>query len=78
MNNAKKIKIEETNRMEKTYRDFFKRIGAPKGTFHRKMSTRKGRKGKDLIEQKRLRRGGKNTQKNCTKKILMTWITTMM
>ena len=27
----------------------------------------KCRNGKDLTEQKRLRRGGKNTQKNCTK-----------
>ena len=29
-------------------------------------------------KQKRLRRGGKNTQKNCTKKLLMTQITTMV
>ena len=29
-------------------------------------------------EKKTLRRGGKNTQKNYTKKILMTWITTMV
>ena len=28
-------------------------------------------------KQKRLRRGGKNTQKNHTKKVLMTWITMM-
>ena len=34
----------------------------------------------ELTEQKqnRLRRGGKNTQKYCTKKVLITWITTMM
>ena len=43
------------------------------------MDTIKGRKGKDLIEAKRLRRGGKNTQKNSAKKkVLMTQITTMM
>ena len=29
-------------------------------------------------KHKRLRRGGKNTQKNYTKKILMTWITMMV
>ena len=26
-------------------------------------------------KQKSLRRGGKNTQKKCTKKVLMTWVT---
>ena len=38
----------------------------------------KDRKSKDLTEQKRLRRGGKNTQKNYTKKIFMTQIITMV
>ena len=34
---------------------------------------------RDLFKkQKRLRRGGKNTQKNYTKKVLMTQITTMV
>ena len=33
---------------------------------------------KDRMEQKqKILRGGKNTQKYSTKKILMTWITTM-
>ena len=32
----------------------------------------------DLTEQKILRRGGKNTQKNYTKKIFMTQIITMV
>ena len=39
------------------------------------MGTIKDRNGMELTEQKRLRRGGKNTQKNCTKKIFMTQIT---
>ena len=69
--------IEENNRMGKT-RDLFKKIRDTKGTFHAKMGSTKGRNGMDLTEQKILRRGGKNTQKNCTKKILMTQITTMM
>ena len=67
---------EVNNRMEKT-RDLFKKIRHTKGTFHAKMSTIKDRNGMDLIKQKILRRGGKNTQ-NCTKKTFMTQIITMM
>ena len=59
-------------------KDLFKKIEDTKGTFHAKMSTIKDRNGKDLKNRKRLRRGGKNTQKNYTKKVLMTWITTMV
>ena len=55
-----------------TTRDLFKKIGDIKGTVHAKMGTKKDRNGKDLTEQKRLRRGGKNTEKNYTKKVLMT------
>ena len=61
--------------MEKT-RDLFKKIRDTRGTFHAKMGTIKDRNGKDLKKQKRLKRGDKNTQKNCIKKILMTQITT--
>ena len=50
-------------------RVLFKNIGDIKGTFYAMMGTIKGRNGKD---QKRIRRGGKNTQKNYVKKILMT------
>ena len=63
--------MEENNRMGKT-RDLFKKIRDTKGTFHAKMGSIKDRNGMDLTEQKILRRGGKNTQKNCAKKILMT------
>ena len=59
-------------------RDLFKRIRDTRGTFHAKMGSIKDRNGMDLTEQKRLRRDGKNTQKNYTKKILMTQITTMV
>ena len=39
----------------------------------------KDRNGMDLTEAEILRRGSKNTQKNCTKKkVLMTQITTMV
>ena len=58
-------------------RDLFKKIRDAQGTFHSKMGTIKDRNGMDLIEVKILRRGGKNTQ-NCTKKIFMTQIITMV
>ena len=66
--------IEENNRMGKT-RDHFKKIRDTKGTCHATMGTIKDRNGMDLQKQKILRRGGKNTQKNCTKKVFMTQIT---
>ena len=52
-------------------RDLFKKIRDIKGTFHAKMDTIKKRNGMDLTEVRILRRGGKNTQKNCTKKIFI-------
>ena len=61
----------------KDYRDLFKVIRDTKGTFHAKMGSIKDRNGMDLTKQKILRRGGKNTQKNYTKKIFMMQITTM-
>ena len=62
--------IEENNRKEKT-RDLFKKIRDTKGTFHAKMGLIKDRNGMDLTKAEDiLRRGGKNTQKNCTKKDL--------
>ena len=69
--------IEENNRMERT-RDLFKKIRDTKGTFHAKMGSIKDRNGMDLQKQKILRRGGKNTQKSCTKKIFTTQIITMV
>ena len=69
--------IEENNRMGKT-RDLFKKIRDTKGTFHAKMGSIKDRNGMDLTEAEVLRRGGKNTQKNCTKKTFMTQIITMV
>ena len=66
--------IEENNRMGKT-RDLFKKIRDTKGTFHAKMGSIKDRDGMDLTEaEKILRRGGKNTQKNSTKKNFMIQI----
>ena len=51
-------------------RDLFKKIRDTKGTFHAKMGSIKDRNGMHLTEQKILRRGDKNTQKNYTKKYL--------
>ena len=49
-----------------------------KGTYHTKMSTIKDRVVQTQEKQKILRRRGKNTQKNYTKKIFMIQITTMV
>ena len=69
--------IEENNIMGKT-RGLLKKIRDTKGTFHAKMCSIKDRNGMDLTEAEDLRRGGKNTQKNCTKKIFTTQIITMV
>ena len=63
--------IEGKNRMGKT-RDLIKNIKDTKEIFHAKIGTIKDRNSMDI------RRGDKNTQKNYTKKILMTWITMMV
>ena len=63
--------------MEKS-RDLLKKIRDIKGIFHEKMGTIKERNCMELTEAEDIRRGGKNTQKNYTKKIFMTQITTMV
>ena len=68
---------EENNRMGKT-RDLFKKIRSNKGIFHAKVGSIKDKNCMDLTEKKILRRGGKNTQKNCTKKIFITQMITMV
>ena len=59
-------------------RAIFKKIRDTKGTFHAKMGLIKGRNGMGLTETEDIRRGGKNTHKNCTKKIFTTKIITMV
>ena len=68
--------IEENNRMGKT-RDIFKKIGDIKGIFHAKMCAIKDRNSKNLTEAEEIKKRW-HTQKNYTKKTLMTQITTMM
>ena len=69
--------IEENNRMGKT-RDVLKKIKDTKGTFHAKMGSIKDRNGTDLTEAEDIKKGGKNTQNNCTKKIFKTKIIMMV
>ena len=59
-------------------RDLFKKIRDINGVFQAKMGTIKDRNSMDLQMQKILRRGGKNTQKNYTKIVLMTQIIMMV
>ena len=53
-------------------RDLFKKIRDTKGTFYAKMGSIKDRNGRDLTEAEDIKRGGKNIQKKCTKKIFKT------
>ena len=59
-------------------KDPFKKIRDTKGIFHAKMVIIKDRNGMDLTEPEDIMRGGKNTQKNCTKKIFTTQIIMMV
>ena len=59
-------------------RDLFKKIRDTKSKFHAKMGSIKDRNCMDLTKQKILRRGGKNTWKNCTKMIYTTQIIMMV
>ena len=56
----------------------FKNIRDTKGTLHAKMGSIKDRKGMELTEGEDIKKRQKDTQKNCTKKIFMTQITTML
>ena len=69
--------IEENNRMGKT-RDPFKKIRGIKGTFQAKMGSIKDRNGMDLTEAEDIKKRWQEYKKNCTKKIFMTQIITMV
>ena len=58
--------------------DLFKKIRDTKGTFHAKMGLIKDRNGIDLTEAEDIKKRGKNTQKNCIKKIFTTQIIKMV
>ena len=59
-------------------RDLFKKIRDTKGIFHAKMGSIKDRNGMDLTEAEDIKKGGKNTQRTCTKNIFMTQMITMV
>ena len=59
-------------------RDYFKKIRDTKGTFHAKMGTITDRNGMDLTEEEDIKKRWQDTQKNYTKNILMTQITTIV
>ena len=59
-------------------RDLFKKIRDTKGTFHAKMGSVKDRNGIDLTEAEDIKKSWQHTQKNYTKTIFMTQITTMV
>ena len=65
--------IEENNRMGKT-RDVFKILEIPREHFMKRWAQNKGQNDMDPTEEDDIRRGVKNTQKNCTKKMFMTQI----
>ena len=63
--------IEENNRMGKT-KDLFKKIRDTKGTFHAKMGSIKDRNGKDLTEEKEVKKKLQEYTEELYKKVLMT------
>ena len=69
--------IEENNRMGET-RDLFKKIRDIKGTIYAKVASIKDRNGMDVTEVEDIKKGWQDTQTNCTKKIFMTRIITMV
>ena len=69
--------IEENNRMGKT-RDLLKKIRDTKGTFHAKMSSIKDRNGMDLTEAEDIKKRWQEYTEDCTKKIFITQIITMV
>ena len=69
--------IEENNRMGKTS-NLFKKIRNTKGKFHAKIGSIKDRNGRDLTEAEDIKKRWQEYTKNCTKKIFMTQIITMV
>ena len=63
--------------MRKT-RDLIKKIRDAKGTFYEKMGSIKDRNGMDLTEAEDIQKRWQEYKKNCTKKIFMTQIITMV
>ena len=58
--------------------DLFKKIRDNKGTFHAKMGLIKDRSGLDLTEAEDIKKRWQEYTEECTKKIFMTQIITMV
>ena len=69
--------IEGKNRMGKT-RDLFKKVRDTKGTFHAKMGSIKNRNGLDLTEAEDIKKRWQEYMEELHKKIVTTWIITMV
>ena len=67
----------ENNRMGKS-RDLFKKIRDTKRTFHAKMGMIKDRNDMDLREAEDIKKTWQKYIEELYKKVLMTWITTMV
>ena len=59
-------------------RDLFKKIRDTKGIFHTKMGSIKDRNGMDLTEAEDIKKRWQEYTEDCTKKIFMTQIITMV
>ena len=59
-------------------RDLFKKIRGTKGIFHAKMGSIKDKNGMGLTEAEDIKKRWQKYTKNCTKKIFMTKIITMV
>ena len=55
-----------------------KKIGDTKGTFHAKIGTIKDRNSKCLKEEEEIKKRWQEYTEELSKKVLMTWITTMV
>ena len=69
--------MQRNSKIGKT-RYLFKKTRGTTGIYHAKMGTIKDINVKNLTEAEDIKKGGKKTQKNYTKKIFMIQMTTMV
>ena len=59
-------------------RDLFKKTGDTKGTFHAKIGSVKDRNGRGITEAEDIEKRWQEYTENCTRKIFMAQITTIV
>ena len=74
---CKEIEEKKKKRMGRT-RDILKKVGDINGIFHDRMADKGQKWSRSRQKQRKLRVGIKNSQKNYTKKIIMTQISMMV